>query len=56
MSLLDTFRRIYCPEPTPFQASMRSFDQQIADARSKHKPTRHIEKERAAFTREALRG
>ena len=38
-----------------FQRAMTEFDQRIAEARRQHKPTRHIEAERRAFTHAALR-
>ena len=38
-----------------FQRAMTEFDRRIAEARRQHKPTRHIEAERRAFTHAALK-
>lgn len=39
-----------------YAEAMRGFSHRIAVARSKHGPVRHIEAEREAFARDALRG
>lgn len=39
-----------------YAEAMRAFSHRIAVARSKHAPIRHIEAEREAFARDALRG
>jgi hypothetical protein len=38
-----------------FERAMTEFDRRIAEARRAHKPTRHIEAERRAFTHAALK-
>jgi hypothetical protein len=37
-----------------FAAMVRAFDQRIAEARAKHRPTRPIEAEKSAFVHAAL--
>jgi len=50
-SLLSRLRR----QPSAFDARLAEFDRRIAEARRAHKPTRHIEAERRAFTHAALK-
>lgn len=42
--------------PTPFERAIRPHQIKLAQARSRHAPTRELEAELRAFTHEVLRG
>lgn len=54
LSLCRFLRRRFFP--TPFERAIRPHQIKLAQARSRHAPTRELEAELRAFTHEVLRG